>query len=46
MEEALLANVLMSREEHQKLVAELVRLEHDPACVVFKFPDMWVIATR
>ena len=46
VEEAVIANGLMSREEHQELVAELVRLEHDPACVVFKLPDMWVIATR
>ena len=36
----MIANNLMSREEHQKLVAELVRLEHDPASVTFKLPDM------
>lgn len=46
LKEAAISKGLMSQEAHSKLVAELMRLEHDPKSVIFKMPDMWVIATH
>jgi ubiquinone/menaquinone biosynthesis C-methylase UbiE len=41
---AMVAQGLLTPDEHGALLAEMIRVEQDPEIVCFKMPDMWVIA--